>query len=149
MVWSLKLTSNIINLSLILVIITIDIALFGYVLVAYAGGPRLDYDEAYTDIPGAPECWVDGYDAGFAGKYDKDRAGKCNEIEGDQYNAAWGYGCKYAGYTEQECNDIKEGNSLKEEITGRWWDDGYEDGRNNPFDHDRNRGCAGHTMRGS
>lgn len=66
--------------------------------------------------------WVDGYDAGFAGKYDKDRAGKCNEIEGDQYNAVWGYGCNYAGYTEQECNDIKEGNDsidydfLKEEL---------------------------------
>ncbi|MGA9936133.1 MAG: hypothetical protein WBP83_13535 [Nitrososphaeraceae archaeon] len=147
--WNMKLTSknNYFKLSLILVIITIGIALFGYVLVAYAGGPRLDYDEAYTNVPGAPECWVDGYDAGFAGKYDKDRAGKCNEIEGDQYNTAWGYGCKYAGYIEQECNDIKEGNdsinydSLKEEITGKCWDDGYEDGRNNPFDHDRNRGC--------
>jgi ABC-type transporter Mla subunit MlaD len=51
--------NNYFKLSLILVIITISIALFGYVLVAYAGGPRLDYDEAYTDILGAPECWVD------------------------------------------------------------------------------------------
>lgn len=147
--WNTKLTSknSYFKLLLILVIITIGVSLFGYVLVAYAGGPRLDYDEAYTDIPGAPECWVDGYDSGFAGKYDKDRAGKCNEIEGDQYNAAWGYGCKYAGYTEQECSNIKEGNdsinydSLKEEIAGKCWDDGYEDGRNHPFDHDRNRGC--------
>ena len=23
------------------------------------------------------DCWVDGYDAGFAGKYDKDRADEC------------------------------------------------------------------------
>jgi hypothetical protein len=23
-----------------------------------AGGPRLDYDERYEDVPGAPECWV-------------------------------------------------------------------------------------------
>jgi len=37
----------------------------------YAGGPRLDYSETYEDVPGAPECWVDGYDAGFAGKYKK------------------------------------------------------------------------------
>ena len=49
---------------------------------AYAGGPRLDYGEAYADIAGASECWVDGYDAGFAGKYDSDRAGehKSNSI---------------------------------------------------------------------
>jgi hypothetical protein len=38
----------------------------------YASGPRLDYDERYEDVPGAPGCWVDGYDAGFAQKYDKD-----------------------------------------------------------------------------
>ncbi|MGH9982510.1 MAG: hypothetical protein ACRD8W_00965 [Nitrososphaeraceae archaeon] len=36
----------------------------------YASRPRLDYDERYEDVPGAPECWVDGYDAGFAQKYD-------------------------------------------------------------------------------
>lgn len=24
---------------------------------AYAGVPRLNYDEAYADIAGAPECW--------------------------------------------------------------------------------------------
>lgn len=39
-----------------------------------AGGPRLDYDERYDeryeDVPGSPECWVNGYDAGFAGEYD-------------------------------------------------------------------------------
>jgi len=57
-----------------LLIISIGASLSSYSLVAYAGGPRLDYDEAYTDVPGAPECWVDGYDAGFAGKYDQDRA---------------------------------------------------------------------------
>ncbi|MGB7883418.1 MAG: hypothetical protein WBL44_11870, partial [Nitrososphaeraceae archaeon] len=51
----------------------------------YASGPRLDYDERYEDVPGAPECWVDGYDAGFAQKYDKDRADECADIPGDQY----------------------------------------------------------------
>ena len=82
-------TSNL-ELSLMLLLIAISASLSSYSLVAYAGGPRLDYDEAYTHIPGAPECWADGYDAGFAGKYDKDRAGKCNEIEGDRYNADLG-----------------------------------------------------------
>lgn len=66
----------------------------------YAGGPRGDYSETYEDVPGAPECWVDGYDAGFAGKYDKDRANECNDIPGDQYNASWDYGCKNSGLTE-------------------------------------------------
>jgi hypothetical protein len=46
----------------------------------FASGPRLDYDERYEDVPGAPECWVDGYDAGFAQKYDKDRAQECNVV---------------------------------------------------------------------
>lgn len=53
--WSLKLMSDISNLSVILVIISIGIALSGYVLVAYAGGPERDYDERYEDIPGANE----------------------------------------------------------------------------------------------
>jgi hypothetical protein len=74
----------------------------------YAGGPRLDYDERYEDVPGAPECWVDGYDAGFAQKYDKDRADECADIPGDQYNASWGYGCIDSGLTEADCNDIKD-----------------------------------------
>ncbi|MGH9925363.1 MAG: hypothetical protein ACRD5B_08290, partial [Nitrososphaeraceae archaeon] len=73
----------------------------------YASGPRLDYDERYVDVPGAPECWVDGYDAGFAGKYDEDRANECADIPGDQYNASWSYGCIDSGLAEADCNDIK------------------------------------------
>ena len=74
----------------------------------YAGGPRLDWDQRYEDIPGAPECWVEGYDAGFAQKYDKDRADECADIPGDQYNASWGYGCIDSGLAEADCNDIKD-----------------------------------------
>ena len=44
-------------------------------------------------------------------------------------------------YGFKEGNDSINYDSLKEEITGKCWDDGYEDGRNNLFDHDRNRGC--------
>ena len=48
----------------------------------YTGGTRSDSDERYNQIPGAHECWIDGYDAGFFGKYDEDRANECNEIPG-------------------------------------------------------------------
>ena len=74
----------------------------------YASGPRLDYDERYEDVPGAPECWVDGYDAGFAQKYDKDRADECKNEEDDEYNKSWGYACRYGGLTKIDCDQIKD-----------------------------------------
>ena len=37
------------------------------------------------------DCWVDGYDSGFAGKYDKDRAKECIEHD-DYYNKLWAHG---------------------------------------------------------
>ncbi|MGE5662376.1 MAG: hypothetical protein ACM3X1_09050 [Ignavibacteriales bacterium] len=132
---------------LLLAIIPIFILLVPNV---YASGPRLDYDEAYADIPGAPECWVDGYDAGFAQKYDKDRADECADIPGDQYNASWGYGCIDSGLTEADCNDIKDNpqdienyEALQEENRRACYDDGYEDGRNsNSFNKDRDSACS-------
>ncbi|MGH9984715.1 MAG: hypothetical protein ACRD8W_12245 [Nitrososphaeraceae archaeon] len=79
-------------------------------------------------MAGAPECWVDGYDAGFAGKYDRDTANECNDIPGDQYNRSWEWGCKNARYTEQECNDLKEGDDSTDQldlkqanIDACWW----------------------------
>ena len=115
----------------------------------YASGPRLDYDERYEDVPGAPECWVDGYDAGFAQKYDKDRADECNDIPGDQYNASWGYGCIDSGLTKIECNQIKdnpvslEHESIQDENRRNCYDDGFKDGQNNSlFDKDRDHGCS-------
>ena len=114
----------------------------------YASGPRLDYDERSVDVPGAPECWVDGYDAGFAGVYDKDRANECNNIPGDQYNRSWPYGCKDRGLTEGECNDIKNDldddvnhESLQEQNRRDCYDDGYEDGLDHPYDHERGNAC--------
>jgi hypothetical protein len=68
----------------------------------YAGGTRGDYDERYEDIPGGPDCWLEGYDAGFTGKYDQSRANECLDL-GDQYNRAWKFGCKDAEYTLEEC----------------------------------------------
>lgn len=129
-----------------LAIIPIAILLLSNV---YASGPRLDYDERYEDIPGAPECWVDGYDAGFAGKYDKVRADECSDIPGDQYNASWEYGCIDSGLTKTDCDNIKDnpvetGNpkSLEEENRRTCYDNGYEDGKNNAYDHERGYRCS-------
>ncbi|MGB8643239.1 MAG: hypothetical protein WCD28_13235, partial [Nitrososphaeraceae archaeon] len=64
---------------------------------AFAGSPRLDSPEDSTYEGGA--CWVDGYDFGFAGKYDKNRADECQTEENDEYNEAWIYAFEYSGYT--------------------------------------------------
>jgi hypothetical protein len=50
-----------------------------------AGGPRLDSSDGGTAEDA--ECWVDGYDAGFAGKYDKSRADECVNEGYDEYNS--------------------------------------------------------------
>jgi hypothetical protein len=116
----------------------------------FGSGARMDWSDHYDDYEGAPECWVDGYDAGFAGKYDEDRANECANIPGDQYNASWGYGCIDSGLTEADCNDIKDNpqdienhKQLQEENRRACYDDGYEDGRNNnSFNKDRDSGYS-------
>jgi hypothetical protein len=113
----------------------------------YAGGPRLDYPDDAT-AEGA-DCWVNGYDAGFAGKYDKDRADECKENGEDNYNDSWSYACKDAGYMIDECEDFKinpvndvNPNSLEEENRRNCYDDGYEDGNNNAYDNERRYRCS-------
>jgi hypothetical protein len=122
------------------IIVTVD---------AFAGGPRGDYDERYEDVPGAPECWVDGYDAGFAQKYDKVRADECADIPGNQYNASWNYGCIDSGLTKTDCDIIKDNpvdtgdpKSLEEENRRTCYDDGYEDGKTNTYDREREQSCS-------
>jgi hypothetical protein len=57
--------------SIIIIGITIVALLSsGSIAAAFAGGPRLDYPTGATEE--VADCWIDGYDAGFAGKYDKD-----------------------------------------------------------------------------
>ena len=77
---SVKLLLSLVLLFPLLMVVTIS--------NVYASGPRLDYDQAFENVPGAPECWIDGYDAGFVQKYDKDRADECKDNPGDQYNAS-------------------------------------------------------------
>jgi hypothetical protein len=114
---------------------------------AYAGGPRLDYPDDAT-AEGA-DCYVNGYDAGFAGKYDKNRADECKENGEDNYNYSWSYGCKDAGYMIDECESFKNNpvdtgnpNSLEEENRRNCYDDGYEDGDKNIYDRERESSCS-------
>ena len=112
---------------------------------AYAGGPRLDWPEDSTDE--GKDCWVDGYDAGFAQKYDKDRADRCAQ-ENDEYNRSWGYACIDSGLTKIDCDQIKqnpvnlEHELLKEENTSSCFYDGYEDGKDNVYDRERGYRCS-------
>ena len=45
--------------------------------------------------------------AGFAKKYDKDKANECKDKGDDNYNSSWGYACRDAGYMPDECDDFK------------------------------------------
>jgi len=69
----------------------------------------------------------------------------------DWYNMSWMHACKYSGQTVQDCENIKDENQGNEEINNNdlgnenmqgCHDDGYEDGQNNPFNQDRNKGCT-------
>jgi hypothetical protein len=112
----------------------------------YAGGPRLDYHDATKE---GADCWINGYDAGFAGKYDKNRADECKEIGEDQYNEVWSYGCRDAGYMIDECESLKNNPvdtvnpySLEEENRRTCYDDGYEDGGTDAYDRERESRCS-------
>jgi hypothetical protein len=66
-------------------------------------GIRGDSDEGSTEEE--HDCWIDGYDSGFAGKYDKDRAKECIE-HSDNYNKTWAIGCEDSLRTEEECGEL-------------------------------------------
>ncbi len=124
----------------------ISLSMVGAISNVYAGGPRLDYPSDSTS-EGA-DCWVDGYDAGFAGKYDKARADRCAQ-ENDEYNRSWGYACRDAGYMPDQCEGFKNIPSnlqhaqLQEENRRNCYDDGFEDGNSSlAFNKDRDHGCS-------
>jgi len=95
-------------------------------------------------------CWVNGYDSGFAGKYDKDRALECIEY-GDSYNFTWAKGCEDSLRTEEECGELtnnpveleEEGYSkLKAENDSICYNAGKEDGEaDKPFNKEKDQGC--------
>jgi hypothetical protein len=113
----------------------------------YASGPRADYDEAYQNVLGGADCWIDGYDAGFSRQYDNKRAADCYDL-GDQYNRSWGFACRDGGHTNQTCDDARNNptdladhEQLQEENRRSCYDDGYEDGKDHPHDKERSKGC--------
>jgi hypothetical protein len=69
---------------LALVIITLTTLTAIGIQSAYAGGPRMDWDERYEDIPGATDCWVDGFDNGLENPIDQERNEECVD-KGNQY----------------------------------------------------------------
>jgi hypothetical protein len=75
----------------------------GSISNVFATGIRYDSGDYATDEE--HYCHVDGYDSGFAGKYDKDRARECIE-HSDNYNQLWAYGCEDSLRTEEECGDL-------------------------------------------
>jgi hypothetical protein len=62
-----------------------------------ATGLRYDWPDDATEEEF--DCWINGYDSGFAGKYDSDRARECIEHE-DNYDDLWAFGCKDATFRE-------------------------------------------------
>lgn len=77
----------------------------------YAGGPRGDWFGEYADVPGAVQCWYDGYDDGQENPFDQDRHKECifDEIgfkEEDRhkpYYKAFIIGCVYADNDKEIC----------------------------------------------
>lgn len=81
------------------------VMLIGTVLTtpAYAGGAAFDHDEAYEDIPGANECWYDGYEDGQNNPFSQDRNEEC-EDKGNQYYRAFLHGCESVeGNSKDSC----------------------------------------------
>jgi hypothetical protein len=111
-----------------------------------ATGVRVDSGDDATQEE--HDCWINGYDSGFAGKYDRDRARECID-HSDNYNHMWAYGCEDALRTEEECGnlinnpvEIEDFEALKQENDRTCYDAGKEYGEaDRPYNRDRASGC--------
>jgi hypothetical protein len=116
------------------------------IAAAFASGVRHDSGDDATDEE--HECWINGYDSGFAGKYDKDRARECID-HSDNYNQMWAYGCEDAPRSEEECSEImnnpveiEDFEALENENDRTCYDAGRDDGEaGEPLNEDRRHGC--------
>lgn len=88
------------------VVAIIPVLIMATVPNVYAGGARDDYPGDATDDEA--DCWVNGYDDGFAGKYDEDRGRECEKIGSDNYDYLRNIGCRDAGLHPRECEDIRD-----------------------------------------
>ncbi len=112
----------------------------------FATGLRHDPGDDAT--PEQAKCFINGYDSGFAGKYDKDRAEECVEHK-DQYNEMWDVGCEHSTRTEAECAElinnpveIEDFKILKGQNDQTCHEFGFEDGKaSKPFNEERDDGC--------
>jgi hypothetical protein len=126
----------------------------------FAGGPRANGPEDST--PEADACWANGYDSGFAGKFDKERNDECQD-EGEEgknyYNSAWAIGCedgpndtnrKQTGRSVLECIrimnnpvEIEDYEPLVQKIIAECRFDGEQDYNNGePFHRERSIACS-------
>jgi hypothetical protein len=84
---------------IVLMIVAITYLIYEYRIpkfIAYASGPEWDCDEGFIDIPGACECWHDGYTASV---FNESRNNECVD-KGNQYYA--GFTAADTGYAQQE-----------------------------------------------
>jgi hypothetical protein len=83
----------------------------------YAGGPRHDYPENLEDVPGAPECWSDGFDDGANNNFNEDRDRECVD-KGNLYDRGFDAGLKSctdenmerSSNVRSDCEDAREAN---------------------------------------
>jgi hypothetical protein len=69
---------------------------------AIATGAESDSDDRFDNIPGAGDCWQDGYNDGQNGPFSQSRNDGCTDKR-NQYYAGFVQGCKDAGNTEDVC----------------------------------------------
>jgi hypothetical protein len=112
---------------------------------AFATGLRGDPGDDATDE--RADCFINGYDSGFAGKYDSDRAKECIEHK-DQYNQMWDTGCEDSLRTETECAELINNPVQIEDYEPFYGQNlafcyraATEDGRNGTFNEEREDGC--------
>lgn len=89
-------------------VLTLSIALAAasFIPNVYASGARGDTDEKYDGIPGAGDCWAEGYDIGLEFSINKDRLKECETSIGNPYFDAFVYGCIDAGNTRYDCENL-------------------------------------------
>ncbi|MGH9950508.1 MAG: hypothetical protein ACRD5J_02700 [Nitrososphaeraceae archaeon] len=131
------------------VIIGAIIAILFTIPISNVSASGIRHDSGDDATAEESHCWIDGYDSGFAGKYDSDRALECIE-HSDNYDDMWAFGCEDAFRTEAECGDlmnnpveIEDFEALEAENDRICHDAGVDDGKaGEPVNEDRRNGCS-------
>lgn len=67
-----------------------------------------DYSEKYEDVPGAPECYHDGYLDGQNDDFDHGRNKECKD-KGNEYYSGFINGCQAEGNDKDVCENFTDG----------------------------------------